>query len=157
MSDAPKEMVVTKIDNGTVLDRIPPGRSLAVLSLLGINENYDHTVAIAIHVPSKKMGSKDIIKIKGKFLTESELNTLGIIIPGATYNIVKDYEVSEKIKLERPSVIHRVLKCNNRNCATNLHEPIETEFRVVQDEPLLLQCKYCERFLTREDILEQLL
>ncbi|MCK4844798.1 MAG: aspartate carbamoyltransferase regulatory subunit, partial [Candidatus Heimdallarchaeota archaeon] len=62
-------LTVAKIENGTVIDRIPPGKSLRVLEVLGIDSNYPYVVALAMRVPSVKMKVKDVVKIKGKALT----------------------------------------------------------------------------------------
>ena len=51
MSD-PKQMLVTKIDNGTVIDKIPPGKSIQILRILNIDEDALDTVAVAIRVTS---------------------------------------------------------------------------------------------------------
>ena len=55
MKEGKDKLIVTKIENGTVIDRIPPGKALRILEVLGIDSNYPYTVALAIRVPSKKM------------------------------------------------------------------------------------------------------
>ena len=43
--------------------------------------------------------------------------------------------------------IKKIVKCINPNCITNI-EDIETYFKVVDNEPLKLQCHYCEKTMT---------
>ena len=42
-------------------------------------------------------------------------------------------------------------KCSNPNCITN-KEAVATEFDIVEEDPLKIRCKYCERSMSREDI-----
>ena len=68
---------VTAIRNGTVIDHIPAGQAMRVLSMLGIDKGTAVPVSLVMNVPSKKMGTKDIIKVEDRELTQSELNRLG--------------------------------------------------------------------------------
>jgi aspartate carbamoyltransferase regulatory subunit len=52
---------VTAIRNGTVIDHIPSGQAMRVLEMLGIGGASAVPVSLVMNVPSKKMGSKDII------------------------------------------------------------------------------------------------
>ncbi len=153
-----KELLVTKIKNGVVIDRIPPGRSLKVLSVLGIDDEYPAMVALAIKVPSKKREEKlkDVLKIAEIELTEEEKNKLGLVIPGATYNIIRDFEVYKKEELRIPQHFKGILKCQNPKCITNFREPITPEYEVISTDPLTIRCIYCERFMGEEYISQQL-
>ena len=64
---------------------------------------------------------------------------LALIAPNATLIIIKDYEVVEKRHLSIPDTIKQIVKCINPNCITNIEDNIETNFRVVDNEPLKLQ------------------
>ena len=151
-----KKLIVTKIKEGTVIDRIPPGKALKVLHVLGINDNYPYTVALAMRVKSKKMQLKDIVKIKGKILTSEESQKLSLIAPNAVVNIINDYKVEKKIVLEIPEQVSEIIKCLNPNCVTNNREPVFPSFSVISKEPLILQCKYCDRLLEGQNLSEQL-
>ncbi|HEW89869.1 MAG TPA: aspartate carbamoyltransferase regulatory subunit, partial [Candidatus Bathyarchaeota archaeon] len=59
-------MRVAKIKEGTVIDHITAGRALMVLKILGITGREGFVVSVAMNVPSKKMGRKDIVKIEGR-------------------------------------------------------------------------------------------
>jgi len=59
-----EELLVSKIENGTVIDHIPAGRALTVLRILGISGKEGLRVALVMNVESKKLGKKDIVKIE---------------------------------------------------------------------------------------------
>ena len=97
------------------------------------------------------MGKKGIIKVEGKFLTQDEVNKIAIVAPDATVNIIKNYEVKDKIKVKSPDVVDNVVKCSNPVCMTN-NEAIHTKFYVVKKDPLRIRCHYCERYMGKEDL-----
>ncbi len=147
-----------KIREGTVIDHIPAGRALAVLKILGISGEEGLRVAVVMNVESRKLGKKDIVKIENRHLRPEEVNKIALIAPTATINIVKDYDVVEKKRVELPSVIENILRCPNPTCITRKpREPIKPRFRVLSKNPLRLQCVYCGTILTAEDIVEQLI
>ena len=151
-----KELVVRKIENGTVIDHIPAGQALNVLKILGIKGSEGYKVAIVMNVDSKKLGMKDIVKVEGKELSVDEVNKIALIAPTATINIVREYQVIKKEKVELPNEIINIVKCTNPNCVTNQpREPITPRFKLITDNPLLMQCEYCGRYVTREDVLAQ--
>ena len=128
------------IEHGTVIDHIPAAKTQQVASLLGL---FDMTspVTIGINYPSKKVGSKGIIKVSDKFFTDDEISRLSVVAPNVILNIIRDYEVVEKKTVETPSEIRGIVKCNNPKCITN-NEPMATHFHV---EGNTLTCHYCER------------
>jgi len=151
-----KTLKVSKIHSGTVIDHIPAGYALDVLRILGIHgKNLSGVVTLAMNVPSQKMGRKDIVKVEGRELSEQEVNKIALIAPDATINIIRNYEVVEKIKVKLPNVIRNVIKCPNPTCITNGREPIEPRFIVESRSPLRLRCYYCGRSLDKSDILRQ--
>ncbi len=151
-----KKLIVTKIEDGTVIDRIPPGKALKILTVLGIDENYPYTVALAMRVKSRKMVLKDVVKIKGKALSEAESQKLSLIAPKATINIISDYKVIKKIEITIPDQVKGIVKCLNPNCVTNTREPVTPSFQVISKEPLILRCNYCDRLLQGENLSKQL-
>lgn len=141
-----KELVVSAIDNGTVIDHIPAGEVYKVVKILNLDE-YQDEVLIGTNLTSKKYGTKGIIKVKNKFFEEKEVNKIALIAPNATLIVIRNYEVVEKRKLDIPDRVKNIVKCINPNCITNI-EDIETDFRIVEKEPLKLQCHYCEKTMT---------
>ena len=150
MNESNSKLIVTKIKEGTVIDRIPPGKALKILNILGIDANYPYTVALAMRVSSKKMGLKDVVKIKGKHLTEKETQRLSFIAPNATVNIIENYSVKNKVKLSIPKKVEEFVKCLNPNCVSNSNEPINSAFDVISEQPLILRCIYCDRLLEQQ-------
>jgi aspartate carbamoyltransferase regulatory subunit len=143
-----KELRVTPIKNGTVIDHIPAGMALKVLRILGItDESSDSTVTVAMRVTSKKSKLKDIVKVEDRELLEKEVDKIALVAPNATINIIQNYNIKQKHKVELPEIAKGILKCGNPNCITNLKEPVETEFTVVSENPVSLRCVYCEREL----------
>ena len=142
-----KEMLVAAIKNGTVIDHIPTEKTYQVVSLLGL-EQLSTPVTIGYNYHSKKLTRKGIIKVEDKFFSDEEISRLSVVAPNIVLNIIKDYEVVEKRKLEIPSTIKQIVKCINPNCITNIEDNIETNFTVVDKDPLKLQCHYCEKTMT---------
>ncbi|NPA96112.1 MAG: aspartate carbamoyltransferase regulatory subunit [Crenarchaeota archaeon] len=158
MSSEPEAtLTVSKIRFGTVIDHIPSGRALNVLKVLGIRGREGYRIAVLMNVESKKLGRKDIVKIEGKILMPEEVSVIALIAPTATINIVKDFRVVEKRRVEVPDRIEGLLRCPNPTCITNKErEPIRTKFRLVSRNPLVLQCEYCGTMVSEKDIIELL-
>src|SRR5438093_1405380 len=76
-----RELRVTPIKNGTVIDHIPAGLALKVLKILGIGDAVTSTVTVAMHVPSQAMGWKDIVKVEDRELGGRELDKIALIAP----------------------------------------------------------------------------
>ncbi len=147
------ELIISKIRNGVVIDHIPAGRALLVLRLLGISGRDGFRVALVMNVESRKLGTKDIVKIEGRELTKDELNLVALVAPTATVNMIRDYEVVSKFKVTMPNVIEGLLKCKNPKCITNQQrEPVKSRFRLVSREPLKLVCDYCGTMHELSDI-----
>ncbi|MCX8154026.1 MAG: aspartate carbamoyltransferase regulatory subunit, partial [Candidatus Bathyarchaeota archaeon] len=113
-------------------------------------------ITIAINVPSKRLGMKDIVKIEGRALNAAEVNKIALVAPHATINIIRDYCVVEKLEVKLPKVIEGILKCVNPTCIINSNEPAVSKFYVQNAEPLLLKCHYCGSLLERADVLQNL-
>ncbi|ADP77953.1 aspartate carbamoyltransferase, regulatory subunit [Methanothermus fervidus DSM 2088] len=146
-----RELKVKPIKNGTVIDHIPAGRALQVLKILKIPEGKNK-VTIGINMESSRMGIKDIVKIENRELHSEEVDQIALIAPKATINIIRDYEVVKKEKVQLRDEIEGLIKCPNPNCISNADEPIKTKFYVVDKEPVTLRCYYCERLIKEEEI-----
>jgi len=139
MSD--RELHVSKIRNGTVIDHVTGGQALNVLSILGIDGSEGLGVSVGMNVSSDRLGRKDVVKVEGRELSQSEVDVISLIAPEATINIIRDYEVVEKNRVDRPDTVIGLLSCPNRNCITTANnEPVETKFTVVDDG---VRCSYC--------------
>lgn len=149
------ELYVKKIKDGTVIDHIEAGYALDVLHILQINGKGKQVVSVAMNVESKKHGRKDIVKVEGKELRPQEVDKIALIAPKATINIVRDYDVTSKKRVELPDVIRGIVKCGNPSCVSNAREPVEPLFHVDRAEPLRVRCHYCGAVLERDDVLKQ--
>ncbi|SHH24669.1 aspartate carbamoyltransferase regulatory subunit [Halobaculum gomorrense] len=148
MSDPERELRVSKIRNGTVIDHISGGQALNVLAILGIDGSEGVGVSIGMNVPSDKLGTKDVLKVEDRELSQGEVDVLSLLAPEATVNIVREFEVVEKKRVERPERVVGLLTCPNHNCITNQDEPVESAFEVVDDG---VRCEFCGE-IVREDI-----
>ncbi len=145
------ELKVKAIEKGTVIDHIKPEALYKILSIIGI-EKIDTQVFIGNNLDSEKYGKKAIIKIADKFPSIDDINKIALIDPHAVINIIRDYQVVEKKKVELPEKIEGFVKCINPKCITN-HEKVETKFKVViKDEKVNLKCYYCEKITGQDNI-----
>ncbi len=150
-----KEFKVTPIKNGTVIDHITCNTALKVLKILGMTEGgVNSTVSVLMHVPSGKTGWKDVVKIEDRELDAREVDKIALISPFATINIIRNYNVAEKHRVELPETVKGIVRCANLNCITNRKEPVESKFKVISRDPPKLKCWYCEREI--EDISEHM-
>ncbi|MHA2170103.1 MAG: aspartate carbamoyltransferase regulatory subunit [Candidatus Kariarchaeaceae archaeon] len=158
-TDESPQMLVSKIESGTVIDKIPPGKSLQILRILRIDEDAPDTVAVAIKVTSQSMGRKDIIKLTNRYLNDEEYKKIWLIAPLARIVLIQHFDVSEKFNLadrELSQEFTGVLSCQNPTCATNYREPVEPKFSLMQRDPLLVRCLYCDRVMIEVNIRDQL-
>jgi len=155
LSKKDDELRVEKIREGTVIDHISAGHSLAVFRMLGLSRKGNNVVSILMNVPSKKLGMKDILKIENRELNPSEVDKIALIAPHATINIIRDYSVVKKKSVRLPKVIRGPIRCSNPTCISKADEPVISTFMVVKEDPLCLRCHYCNRLLDMEDILRQ--
>ncbi len=138
------------IINGTVIDHISAGQALNVLKILGISGTTNAEVTVVMNVSSKRLSRKDIVKVEDRELQEEEVNTIALIAPQATLNIIRNCVVIEKRQIVLPKEIGGVVRCQNLNCISNAGEPIEPRMIVSAEDPLVLRCYYCEQPITQE-------
>ena len=150
-----KTLRVSKIKNGTVIDHITGGHALDVIKILGITGRVNWVVTVAINVPSKKLGTKDMVKIEGRELESEEVDKIALLAPHATINIVRNYKVVEKQRVKLPNIIREIVKCANPACISNSKEPVQPTFYVDSEEPLHLRCHYCGYIMEKQDVLKQ--
>jgi aspartate carbamoyltransferase regulatory subunit len=142
---------VSAIKNGTVIDHIAPGQALRITHLLLLQNNKD-TVTICLRLPSKTMGSKDLIKVQNRILTDIEANEIVVFAPSATINVIQDFQVTKKINTHLPSIMKKVFICPNPVCITKT-EPIDSYFFIhEQGKKIKLACYYCEKIFDRDQV-----
>ena len=147
-----KELVVSALENGTVLDHIPADKVYKALDILNL-KGVENQITIGINLSSRAQGKKGINKIADKFFEDEELNKLALIAPKATVNVIRNFEVVEKKTLTMPEEIVGIAKCMNPKCITN-HQPIKTRFTTIDNgNEISLLCHYCEKISDTRGIL----
>lgn len=145
-----KELVVSAIENGSVIDHIPAKSVFRVVKMLNL-EDTDTQVTVGFNLESRKYGKKGIIKVSNKYFENEEVNKIALVAPTATLIVIKDYKVTEKRNVKIPDEIRKIVKCVNPNCITN-HQQVATRFSVIDKEDLKLQCHYCEKITGKNNI-----
>lgn len=143
-----KELKVSAIKDGTVIDHIPASTLFKVISILELNK-IETPITIGSNFESKRLGKKGIIKIAEKFPDDNDLNKIALFAPDAKINIIRDYQVVEKKVVQVPDTIEGIVKCMNPKCITN-HENVVTRFRVSEKKHVALKCFYCEKITDQE-------
>ena len=154
MSD--RQLLVSKIENGIVIDHIPAGKAFQVLRLLKVDPKA--RALIAQNVESRSHGAKDLIKIEGSYLTSKEIDLIALVAPSATLNVIEDWQVKDKRRILLPERIEGIFSCPNPLCPTNAeYTPPRTRFNVETDdgvESTKLRCTYCGSLLYYGSILD---
>ena len=103
-------MRVDSIKNGIVIDHIIAGKAMQIYNMLELDK-LSCSVALLMRVPSKLMGTKDIIKIDEDIALN--FGVLAYVSPNVTVNIIRDGKLLEKKELELPLTLTDVIRCKN--------------------------------------------
>ncbi|MDR2963543.1 MAG: aspartate carbamoyltransferase regulatory subunit [Bacteroidales bacterium] len=144
-----RHLIVSAIENGTVIDHIPSNRLFEVISILKL-DSIASQITFGSNLESKTLGKKAIIKISDKFFSGDEINKIAIVVPEAKLNIIRNYTVVEKQHVSLPAEITGITRCFNPVCITN-HQAITQKFNVVASNPTTLQCVYCEKITDKDN------
>jgi aspartate carbamoyltransferase regulatory subunit len=142
-----KELKVSAIENGTVIDHIPSSSVFQVIRILNLSA-IENQVLFGTNLESHKMGKKGIIKVKNMFFAPDEINKIALVAPTATLIVIRNFAVVEKTRAVIPDRVEKIVKCFNPNCITN-HEAIPTLFQVIDKNELKLRCHYCEKITAK--------
>lgn len=145
-----KQLVVSAIKDGTVIDHIPARLLFNVINILGLDK-IENQITFGTNLESKKLGKKAIIKLSEVFFRKDDLDRMALVAPQAKVNIIRDYEVVEKKIVEVPDYIEAIVKCVNPVCITN-NEPVRTKFEVVSKQPVSLKCHFCEKITDHNNL-----
>lgn len=152
-----EHLLVSKIEEGTVVDHIPDWRAETVLRVLRLDKlarmQADTSVAILQNVASKALGKKDIIKVDRWHVDEKDADIACLVFPSITINYIEDGKVS-KYQPKVPDAIEGRLKCPELGCISNVErEPVVSKFITLKKERLL-QCHYCDTLLGFDSVPE---
>lgn len=145
-------MRVARIRDGTVIDHVRAGQALNVLRVLEIDGGGGETVSVGINVPSDRLGSKDVVKVESRELSQAEVDVISLIAPEATVNLIRDYGVVRKRRVSRPDRVVGVVECPNPRCITAADEPVDAAFEVLGDG---IRCEYCGT-VVRDEVTDHL-
>lgn len=146
----PKQLSVSAIENGTVIDHIPAKNLFKVIQILGLDK-IDNLTTFGTNLSSDKLGKKAIVKLADIFFEDDDINRIALVAPQAKLNIIRDYEVVDKSVVEVPDEIIGIAKCVNPKCITNF-EKVTTKFKVVSKYSVSLKCQYCEKITYQEHL-----
>ncbi len=147
-----KQLVVSALKNGTVIDHIPAENLFKALYILALDKSrIQNQITFGTNLESKKLGKKAIIKLSDIYFKQKELNKIALVAPQAKINVIKDYTVVEKRIVEVPEEIHGIVKCVNPQCITN-NQNIQTWFKVVAGKAVALKCHYCEKITDQSNM-----
>ncbi|BBF87527.1 aspartate carbamoyltransferase regulatory chain PyrI [Aquitalea magnusonii] len=140
---------VEALKQGTVIDHIPAGQGVNILRLFKLAETGER-ITVGLNLSSRHMGAKDIIKVENVALTEEQANELALFAPKATVNVIDNFEVVKKHKLELPESIEGIFACPNSNCISHA-EPVKSFFSVrAHAKDIKMKCKYCEKVFSKD-------
>ena len=145
-----KELNVSAIKNGTVIDHIAQNQVERVLYILNLSK-FEDQIYLGANLDSKKYGKKGIIKVSNKFFAPEEISKIALVSPTATIIEIRDYVVIKKEKVQIPDAIEGFVKCMNPGCITN-HENVPTRFDVTDKNETMLKCRYCEKHTVKASI-----
>ena len=145
-----KELKVSAIENGTVIDHIPTENLFKVITILGLDKTGTQ-ITFGANLDSKKLGKKAIIKVSEVFFEDHEINKISLVAPQARLNVIREFEVVEKSDVTIPDRIIGIVKCFNPQCITN-NEAVTTHFEVQNKKNVALKCHYCEKLTTQDEL-----
>jgi len=145
-----KQLNVSAIKDGTVIDHIPTRALFKVIQILRL-EYYDNMVTFGNNLDSKAMGTKAIIKIANRYFEDEEVDKISLVAPNAKLNTIRNYEVVEKRVVQLPDEVNGIVRCFNPKCITNA-ENVSTKFQIINDKPIEMKCYYCEKITYENEI-----
>ncbi len=146
-----KQLQVSAIENGTVIDHIPADSLFKVITILGLDK-IPNQITFGTNLDSRKLGKKAIIKVSEMFFEDDEINKISLVAPDVKLNIIKHYEVVEKREVKIPDEVIGIVKCFNPKCITN-NEYVITRFKVENKKVLALKCHYCEKITSKDELI----
>ncbi len=170
-------LMVERIEQGTVIDRIEAFAGIHVLEILKLvppasamggmplaspasgdkasrasssasKPALPSRIALVINVPSRHMGRKDILKIEGRELKAIEVNKIALIAPRARLNVIREGKVTQKVDVKLPAKLEDIAACPNPSCISRL----ERGSSVFLTEKGRLRCLYCERLFSTYEL-----
>lgn len=131
---------IDSIQNGIVIDHIKAGTGMELYRLAGLDK-LDCCVALIRNARSNKYGQKDIIKIES--VIDLDLDVLGYLDPEITIVVIRDGQIVEKKKMQKPKRLKNIIRCKNPRCITTVETEIDHVFLLSENGKY--RCMYCEQ------------
>jgi len=148
-----KILFIPKIENGHVIDHIPAGLGSGILAIVGFHPELSGIpVTLGMNFKSRRLGTKDLMKLQIDELPPAFVRHLSLIAPGVTIKRIKKFKVERKIVAEPPEIINGLLKCPNPNCISNSERHLRTCFHCLEKKPMVFACNFCERHFAIEEL-----
>ncbi len=152
-----ERLLVSRIEEGTVIDHIPDWKAETVVRVLRLDKlakmQADVSVAILQNVASRQLGRKDIVKVDRWHVEEKDADILCLVFPGITVNYIDGGQVS-KYQPKVPDTIEGRIRCPELSCISNAErEPVTPRFATVKKDRML-QCRYCDSLLGFDSVPE---
>jgi len=145
------DQIIKYIENGIVIDHLPPGIAWKVAEILKLNDNREGRVSLGDNHTSKRdRGKKSFLKIEGGSLSSYEINLIALVAPSATLNIIRGGVVQEKKSLLLPDVLRGIIRCPNYNCVSNQER--EKLLPVIYCKENKFLCHYCRQGFFRNEV-----
>ena len=94
-----REFKIVPIRNGTVLDHIDAGQSLAILKALGYPiAKSGKVVSLSMCLPSGRSGLKDVLKFEDVELSPADIKTVKSLSKKGTLSVIRNYDIAEKTR-----------------------------------------------------------
>lgn len=150
-----ERLLVSRIEEGTVVDHIPDWKAETVLKVLRLDKlarmQAHVSVAILQNVTSRQLGRKDIVKVDRWHVDEKDADILCLVFPSITVNYIEAGEVS-KYQPRVPDTMEGRIRCPELGCISNTErEPVVSKFATLKRERLL-QCRYCDTLLDFDSV-----
>lgn len=146
-----KTLSVSAIEQGTVIDHITAGQALRIIHMLRLLDKQ-LCVTVGLNLSSRRLQRKDLIKIENYQLSREEANKTTIFAPDVTINIIKDFNVVEKMSTHLPERVEEVFVCPNLSCITH-GEMLQSQFVIEEQASVVkLICLYCEKIFDRNSV-----
>jgi aspartate carbamoyltransferase regulatory subunit len=141
-----KELIVSALENGTVIDHITEGNVMAVIRILKLEDFEDH-IYLGANLESKKYGKK----VSNRYFESHEINKIALVSPYATLIEIRDFQITSKKQVDVPDKVEGFVKCINPKCVTNM-EDVKTKFKVLDKKEVKLRCHYCEKITAKKNM-----
>jgi len=134
------------IENGVVVDHIPPGQIIQIYSALHLEKLQDEMIfGDKMKTNRSGMEKKGLLKIVNYRLSPEELRTIAIMCPTATVSMIRDGRVVEKYNVQLPDAVDGLLECQNDSCISRSPgEDAFPRFYTISRNPAILSCHYCD-------------